>query len=67
MREFRIRSYGRTELAQAYCPELSPDAAYRKLTRWMRQNPRLRDMVSRRMRAFTPAEVRKIVEELGEP
>ena len=29
--DFRIRSYGRTELAQLYNPCLTPKAAYRKL------------------------------------
>lgn len=29
--DFRIRCYGRTELAQLYNPCLTPKAAYRKL------------------------------------
>lgn len=30
---FVIRTYGRTELAQIYCPNLCPEAAFRKLKR----------------------------------
>lgn len=38
--EFRIRAYGRTELAQLYCPTLTPGAAYRKLRQWITLSPR---------------------------
>ena len=31
MKEFRIRAYGRMELAQLYSPELTSIAAYRKM------------------------------------
>ena len=31
METFVIRAYGRTELAQCYFPNLSPQSAYRKL------------------------------------
>ncbi len=31
MTNFKIRTFGRTELAQLYCPELCPQAAFRKL------------------------------------
>ena len=31
METFKIRTYGRTELAQLYCPGLCPQAAFRKL------------------------------------
>ena len=30
MEPFKIRTYGRTELAQLYCPGLCPQAAFRK-------------------------------------
>ena len=54
--DFRIRSYGRTELAQLYNPCLTPKAAYRKLVGWIDHS-----------RSYTPAQVREIVEALGEP
>lgn len=37
--DFRIRSYGRTELAQLYNPCLTPKAAYRKLVGWIDHYP----------------------------
>lgn len=69
---FKVRAYGRTELAQMYCPNLQPESAFRKLCRWISLEPEL----SRRLlkngkmppvRSFTPAEVKLIVERLGEP
>ena len=35
MNEFKIRAYGRMELAQLYSPELTDIAAYRKMTKWI--------------------------------
>lgn len=68
---FRIRAYGRTELAVAYCPELTPGSAYRKLRQWIARSPGLSDRLRRlgdgRARTWTPAEVREIVGALGEP
>ncbi len=34
---------------------------------WLRLNPRLRALAKRRERTFTPAQVARIVKELGEP
>ncbi len=71
-REFRVRTYGRTELAQEYCPLLQPQSAYRRLTAWIKLNPQLSQKLldggrPRRGRTFTPNEVKMIVEYLGEP
>ena len=62
---FRIRPYGRMELAQAYL-------AHRKLQHWIAIYPgladRLHDMGYRPTeRLYSPAMVRAIVEALGEP
>lgn len=69
--EFRIRAYGRTELAMVYCPELTPCSAYRKLRQWINRSPGLADRLRRlgdgQARTWTPAEVREIVDALGEP
>ena len=46
MNSFEIRTYGRTELAQLYCPDLCPEAAYRKLKHWIDLYPGLRDGLS---------------------
>ena len=42
MNSFEIRTYGRTELAQLYCPDLCPESAYRKLKHWIDLYPGLR-------------------------
>ena len=42
MNSFAIRTYGRTELAQLYCPDLCPESAYRKLKHWIDLYPGLR-------------------------
>ena len=65
--DFRIRSYGRTELAQLY-----PKAAYRKLVGWIDHYPGLAVRLAELgklpgSRSYTPAQVREIVEALGEP
>lgn len=64
---FEIKSYGRTELAQLYAPDLLPQGAYRRLMRWMKANPQLNYLTRIHRRTFTPAQVAKIVKELGEP
>ena len=46
MNPFVIRTYGRTELAQIYCPNLCPEAAFRKLKHWIDLCPGLRDGLS---------------------
>lgn len=72
MNSFVIRTYGRTELAQIYCPDLCPEAAFRKLKHWIDLYPGLRDSLSAsgsssRSRSYTPAQVGLIVAALGEP
>jgi hypothetical protein len=70
--DFRIRSYGRTELAQLYNPCLTPKAAYRKLVGWIDHYPGLAVRLAELgklpgSRSYTPAQVREIVGALGEP
>ena len=72
MNEFKIRAYGRMELAQLYSPELTDIAAYRKMKKWISLCPgllqRLYDLgYESKRRSFTPLEVRVIVDALGEP
>lgn len=64
---FIIRSYGRTELAQLYCPSVSSQHAYRKLRGWMSMQPSLHPLLALKQRSFTPAQVAQIVEAIGEP
>lgn len=70
---FAVRSYGRTELAREYCPQLTSGAAYRQLMRWIRLSPELSqallspDGKPEKTRTFTPSQVRLITYYLGEP
>ncbi|MBR1941104.1 MAG: DUF4248 domain-containing protein [Bacteroidaceae bacterium] len=67
---FRIRSYGRMELAQMYFPDLQGTSAFRKFKGWLRVNPRLNAQILQQdnhSRTYTPDQVRLIVAELGEP
>lgn len=70
--EFKVRAYGRTELAQMYSPYIAPQSAYTKLVRWIRMSPELSKLFVKNgklqnKRSFTPREVKQIVEILGEP
>ena len=70
--ETAMKEYGRTELAQRYCPQLTPDAAWRKLKRWITLNRELtRELqnlgYTHRQRTFTPKMVGCIFHWLGEP
>ncbi len=72
MEAFKIRAYGRTELALLYCPGVGEQAAYRKMNDWIDRFPGLRrsledNGMSPRKRSYTPAQVRLIVNALGEP
>ena len=70
MDTFQIRSYGIGELARCYAPNIT--AGGRKLMYWISLQPALVDALhasgfSQKVRSFTPAQVRLIVEALGEP
>lgn len=65
--EVKIKTYGRSELAQLYFPTLLPKSAWQKFRSWLDLNPRLQKLVSLTRRTFTPAEVSLIFAELGEP
>ena len=72
MEPFKIRTYGRTELAQLYCPGLCPQAAFRKLNQRIDFHPTLRSELhalvpSDKVRTYTPAQVQLIYNALGEP
>ena len=72
IKEFRIRAYGRTELAQEYNPHLAPSTAWHRLKDWIDRSPglasRLRELgYTDKARSWTPAQVSAIVSALGEP
>lgn len=68
----KLRTYGRTELAQCYNPQLSPDAAWRKLRQWIALAGNLEERLAQAgyhpgQRTFTPKQVEMIVQALGDP
>lgn len=68
----RIREYGRMELAQEYSPDIQPESAWRKLRKWINLNRELSERLQAlgydgSSRSFTPAQVKAIVELIGEP
>lgn len=72
MKDFEVRQYGRTELAQLYSPNITPEAAWKKLKLWIDHFPGLNQQLRtlgyrKRQRIFTPAQVRAIAEAIGEP
>lgn len=72
MDDFIIRAYTKKELALMYFPDSSPRTAVNHLMAWIRRCSRLWDELSkmgynRNSKAFTPRQVRAIVEHLGEP
>jgi hypothetical protein len=72
MEKFRIREYGRMELAGLYCSTILPESAWKKFRKWMAIYPGLMDRLaamgySDHCRSFTPAQVQAIVDALGEP
>jgi hypothetical protein len=72
MQKFRVREYGRMELAGLYCSTILPESAWKKFHKWMLIYPGLMDRLaamgySDHCRSFTPAQVQAIVDALGEP
>lgn len=70
-KEFEIRAYGRTELAQMYFPNLSADSAWAKLKRWIDGDAALSASLNATgyisQRTFTPRQVKIIIEYLDKP
>ena len=70
--KFKIRSYGWTELALCYNPNLHPNSASRLLHRWVVRNEKLVKTLRAvafcvRQRKLTPKQFGLIVDFLGEP
>jgi hypothetical protein len=70
--DFQIRTYGKSELALLYLPDVTAHAARRTLNAWINLSPGLSDRLhqtglSPSAHYYTPAQVRMIVEALGEP
>ena len=73
MTEFKIKAYGKSELALLYFPDASSaHTAVNHLMSWIRRNPQLKEQLEKMgyrksAKFFTPKEVKLIVEYLGEP
>ena len=65
--KFVVRAYGKSELAMMYFPKDSQETATNKFRNWLRINPRLKGFIDRSSRCYTPKQVRRIIEEVGEP
>ena len=70
--EIVTRTFGRTELAQLYSPDLTAEAAWKKLKRWISLNVDLTRELQKlgythSQRTFTPKMVEHIFNFLGEP
>ena len=63
----RLRTYGRTELAQLYFPRLCPQAAWRKLRTLMLEYPALAELAVMPRRTLTVREVGDVFDLLGTP
>mgnify|MGYP002516268463 FL=1 len=73
MKEFKIKAYGKSDLALQYFPDAaSAHTAVNHLMSWIRRNPELTEGLvklgyRKSAKYFTPKEVAMIVEYLGEP
>ena len=71
-KEHRIRPYYKSELAEAYAPDLAPGSALNRLALWIKTNTRLTEALKETdyrvtQRMFTSRQVALIFEHLGEP
>lgn len=69
---FKVRCYGKSELAHLYFPLLDKKMALKKLTRWIKKCTLLRRELETEdyqplQKTYTAREVRLIVRHLGEP
>lgn len=72
MNNFKIKSYSKKELACLYFPDSSPRTAVNHLMSWIRNDTELFEQLEemgyrKQSKAFTPREVRAIVDDFGEP
>lgn len=72
MNEFKIQTYGKSELAMMYMPHLQPASALRTLNNWIGRNAELQQALKKagwtvKTHMLTPRQVGIITEYLGEP
>ena len=69
---FKVRAYGFCELAQLYFPNITKKSASAQLRRWIKLSRTVMSELENfgykpGIRLLTPAHVRVIIEEFGEP
>jgi hypothetical protein len=69
---FRIRCYGKGELALVYFPGKSPKVASKAFKKFIDEHPGLTEKLAKTglkplSKTYTPAQVKLIIEALGEP
>ena len=69
---FRYRSYGKSELASLYLPDILPSSAMREFNEWIAAFPGLIESLcatglARKSKRYTPAQVKLIADALGNP
>ena len=64
---FKIRFYGKSELAMLYFPKHDKRAALKLLRAYLKASPELRHLLHVRGCYYTPKQVDKIVKIVGEP
>ena len=72
VKKFRIKSYGKSELASLYMPKITSKSALEKMHKWIRKSPGLSAALAAnglhpRDKYYTPLQVQLIVNALGEP
>ena len=72
MKDFKIRAYGKSELALLYFPDADPHVAANRLTSWIKRCHELHKKmgscnISRFAKFYSAEQVRLIIEYLGEP
>lgn len=70
--KFKVRAFGYGELAQLYFPNVSKKSASAQLRRWIKLSTKVLPMLQSigykpGNRLLTPAHVKVIVDEFGEP
>ncbi|MEI6882379.1 MAG: DUF4248 domain-containing protein [Bacteroidota bacterium] len=70
--KFKMRAYSKGELAQLYFPVINKESASKRLREWIKENKVLLKKLKRigytpEQKIFSPAQVKAIVEEFGEP
>lgn len=71
-KDFKVKSYGKSELASLYMPDVTPKSALEALRKWIDKFPGLKEaLAAARLqlhdKRYTPMQVRLITEAIGTP